>query len=82
VRFALSIAGLALLLLALLVAAIAITLSVTRTAGRRAVFIFYVSVVLYLFATWAIDNQIRVPVAPGSADFWWKGRARRYTRRP
>ena len=52
---------------ALLVAAIAITLSVTRTAGRRAVFIFYVSVVLYLFATWAIDKQLRVPVSPGSA---------------
>ena len=30
---------------ALLVAAIAVTLSVTRTAGRRAVFLFYVSVV-------------------------------------
>jgi ABC-type transport system involved in multi-copper enzyme maturation permease subunit len=52
---------------ALLVGAIAITLSVTRTAGRRAVFIFYVSVVLYLFTTWAIDSQLRVPVSPGSA---------------
>ena len=47
---------------ALLVAAIAITLSVTRTAGRRAVFIFYISVVMYLFVTWAIDRQLRTLV--------------------
>src|SRR5438477_2553449 len=39
----------------LLVAAIAVTLSVTRTAGRRAVFVFYISVVMYLFITYAID---------------------------
>lgn len=52
---------------ALIVAAIAITLSVTRTAGRRAVFIFYISVVLYLFVTWALDSLLRTPVSPGSA---------------
>ena len=51
---------------ALVVAAIAITLSVTRTAGRRAVFLFYISVVLYLFATWALDSQLRSQIAPGS----------------
>ena len=50
---------------AFLVAAIAVTLSVTRTAGRRAVFAFYVSVVLYLFATWAIDLRLRVPIGVG-----------------
>jgi ABC-type transport system involved in multi-copper enzyme maturation permease subunit len=43
----------------LLVAAIAITLSVTRTAGRRAVFLFYICVVLYLFITSAIDVRLR-----------------------
>lgn len=52
---------------ALIVGSIAITLSVTRTAGRRAVFLFYVCVALYLLATWAADRQLRVPVAPGSS---------------
>ncbi|MCA9296092.1 MAG: ABC transporter permease subunit, partial [Phycisphaerales bacterium] len=52
---------------ALIVAAIAITLSVTRTAGRRAVFIFYISVVMYLFVTYFFDIQLRTPVAPGSS---------------
>lgn len=51
----------------LLVAAIAVTLSVTRTAGRRAVFLFYISVVMYLFVTYAIDIQLRTSVAAGSA---------------
>lgn len=41
---------------ALLVAAIAVTLSVTRTAGRRAVFLFYFSVILYLFITAGADQ--------------------------
>lgn len=50
---------------ALLVASIAVTLSVTRTAGRRAVFLFYASVVMYLFITYAIDLQLRTPVANG-----------------
>lgn len=48
---------------ALLVAAIAVTLSVTRTAGRRAVFIFYASVVMYLFATIGADLIAPRPVA-------------------
>jgi ABC-type transport system involved in multi-copper enzyme maturation permease subunit len=52
---------------ALIVGSIAITMSVTRTAGRRAVFLFYVCVALYLLATWAVDSQLRVPVAPGSS---------------
>lgn len=45
--------------LSLLVGAIAIALSVSRMAGRRAVFAFYVTVVAYLFATWAIDAALR-----------------------
>ncbi len=52
---------------ALLVAAIAVTLSVTRTAGKRAVFIFYISVVMYLFVTAAID-QILAQDRPGAVD--------------
>lgn len=52
---------------ALVVAAIAITLSVTRTAGRRAVFIFYVCIALYLLGTWAADSQLRMPLSPGSS---------------
>ena len=51
---------------ALIVAAIAVTLSVTRTAGRRAVFAFYVSVIVYLAVTWLIDNRLRTPIAVGS----------------
>lgn len=51
---------------ALIVAAIAVTLSVTRTAGRRAVFVFYVSVVLYLFVTWAIDLRLRESTGVGA----------------
>jgi ABC-type transport system involved in multi-copper enzyme maturation permease subunit len=53
---------------ALLVAAIAVTLSVTRTAGRRAVFVFYISVIMYLFATYAIDLNWRqnVPAGPSA----------------
>jgi len=47
----------------MVVAAVAVTLSVTRTAGRRAVFIFYISVVMYLFVTYAIDIQLRQPIA-------------------
>ncbi len=47
----------------LLVAAIAITLCVNRTAGKRAVFWFYAIVVMYLFVTYAIDLRLRVPIA-------------------
>lgn len=53
---------------ALLVAAIAVTLSVTRTAGRRAVFLFYVSVVMYLSVTAAIDYGLREPVGIGASE--------------
>jgi ABC-type transport system involved in multi-copper enzyme maturation permease subunit len=55
---------------ALVVASIAITLCVTRTAGRRAVFIFYVAVVMYLFITYAIDQWQREPVGPGTPERW------------
>ncbi|MFG0253280.1 MAG: ABC transporter permease [Phycisphaerales bacterium JB038] len=49
---------------ALLVGAIAVTLSVTRTGGRRAVFIFYTAVVAYLGATFAIDRILNIGVSP------------------
>ena len=49
----------------LLVAAIAVTLSVNRTAGRRAVFWFYTAVIMYLFITYAGDLRLRV-LAPGA----------------
>lgn len=51
---------------ALLVAAVAVTLSVTRSAGKRSVFVFYSTVVLYMFVTWAADLALRKPVAQGS----------------
>ena len=40
---------------ALIVATTAVTLSVTRSAGKRAVFVFYAAVIMYLFATYAAD---------------------------
>jgi ABC-2 type transport system permease protein len=46
----------------LVVAAVAITLSVTRTAGKRAVLLFYTAVVMYLFITYAADLGLRRPV--------------------
>lgn len=52
---------------AILVGAIAVTLCVTRTAGRRAVFIFYITVVMYLFVTYAIDYAMRQPVTTGGS---------------
>ena len=52
----------------LLVAAIAITLCVNRTAGKRAVFWFYAIVVIYLFVTYALDNRLRVPVTAASSE--------------
>jgi ABC-type transport system involved in multi-copper enzyme maturation permease subunit len=55
---------------ALLVASIAVTLSVTRTAGRRAVFLFYVAVIMYLFVTYFLDLQLRRPVGTaGTSDY-------------
>ena len=44
---------------AVLVGTIAIALAVSRMAGRRAVFTFYISVVSYLAVTMAIDAMIR-----------------------
>lgn len=44
---------------ALLVGTIAITLSVSRLVGRRAVFAFYVSVVSYIAATAAVDAWLQ-----------------------
>lgn len=43
---------------ATLVGAIAIALSVSRQAGKRAFFVFYVCVVSYLAITWAIDKYL------------------------
>jgi ABC-type transport system involved in multi-copper enzyme maturation permease subunit len=54
---------------ALIVAAVAVTLSVTRTAGRRAVFVFYISVIMYLFVTYAIDLNWRTPSAIGAGAY-------------
>jgi ABC-type transport system involved in multi-copper enzyme maturation permease subunit len=45
---------------ALLVGAIAITLSVNRLAGQRAVFAFYIAIVSYIAVTGAIDLRLRL----------------------
>jgi ABC-type transport system involved in multi-copper enzyme maturation permease subunit len=44
---------------AMLVGAIAITISVVRIAGRRSVLFFYIAVVTYLAITWAADIALR-----------------------
>ena len=51
---------------ALAVGSVAVALSITRSAGKRSVFVFYSTVVVYLFATWAADGALRVPVSAGS----------------
>jgi hypothetical protein len=51
---------------ALVMGTIAITLSVTRTGGRRSVFVFYSAIILFLFATYAIDLALQQPFAIGS----------------
>lgn len=52
---------------ALAVGAVAVALSITRAAGKRGVFAFYSTVVIYLFATWAADGALRTPVSAGSS---------------
>ncbi len=55
---------------ALVMGSIAIALSVFRNAGKRGIFIFYVAVVLYLAATFALDRVSREPIAVGSNTQW------------
>ncbi|MFZ9881129.1 MAG: hypothetical protein ACO3QC_06975, partial [Phycisphaerales bacterium] len=50
---------------ALVVATPAVMLSVTRSAGKRAVFVFYAAVVMYLFVTYAGDLYLRQKAAIG-----------------
>lgn len=52
---------------AILVGAIAIALSVSRQAGRRAVFLFYITVVIYVGVTWSLDFSFR---GSGGATTW------------
>ncbi len=51
---------------AMVMGAVAVTLSVVGGAGKRSVFAFYAAVVVYLFATWAVDQLLRTPIAVGS----------------
>lgn len=44
---------------ALLVGALAIALSVSRLVGKRAFFAFYIAIITYLGATWAVDLGLR-----------------------
>ena len=55
---------------ALVVAAIAVTLSVSRLGGKRAVFAFYFGIILVLFLTYALDRTLRTPV-PGDLGATW-----------
>ncbi|MBL9140464.1 MAG: ABC transporter permease subunit, partial [Phycisphaerae bacterium] len=51
---------------ALFVGSVAVTLSIMRSAGKRSVFVFYSTVVLYLFVTWGADMALLRPIATGS----------------
>ena len=53
-------------LTALLVGAVAVTLSTMRTGGRKAVFVFVISIVAYLVASYAADMLLlrRVAIVP------------------
>ncbi|MBM4007767.1 MAG: hypothetical protein FJ292_09470 [Planctomycetes bacterium] len=52
---------------AMLLGSLAVTLSVTRSTGKRGVFAFYAGTVLVLFGTGAADLAARTPVGPGSS---------------
>ncbi len=51
---------------ALIMGTIAITLSVTRTGGRRSVFVFYSAIIFFLFVTYVLDLALQTPIAVGS----------------
>ncbi len=50
---------------ALIVATTAVTLSVTRSGGKRAVLVFYAAVIMYVFSTYAADIYARSKVPMG-----------------
>ncbi len=56
---------------ALVVGSIAIALSVSRKAGKRAVFVFYVTVIIYLFMTYALDQSTRITMPGGVSTTTW-----------
>ena len=53
--------------LALFIAAVAISMSVTRTAGRKAAVSFFVITIFVLAATFTADHSIRAPIGSGQA---------------
>ena len=54
---------------AFVVGSVAIAMSVSRKAGKRAVFLFYVTVVIYIGITWSLDRALRVPIASGGGTY-------------
>jgi hypothetical protein len=56
--------------LAILIAGSAITMSVTRTAGRKAAVSFFVVTVFYLIITFVLDNTFRTPISSTSSAQW------------
>jgi len=56
---------------ALLVGSVAIAMSVSRKAGKRAVFLFYVTVVIYLAITWSLDHATRITISGGVQHTTW-----------
>jgi hypothetical protein len=56
--------------LALSIAAAAIAMSVTRTAGRKAAVSFFVITVLYILVTYVLDKMFREPISLGGTAYW------------
>ena len=56
--------------LALIIAASAIAMSVTRTGGRKPAVGFFLVTVLYLLVTFTADQWLRVPIAAGASATW------------
>lgn len=57
-------------LAALLVGSVAVTISVLRTGGRKAVFVFIVSIAAYLVGSYAIDFMLRASAATPGQTTW------------
>ena len=57
-------------LTALMVGTVAVTLSVLRVGGRKAIFTFVISVVAYLFVAYALDVALIRQIAPGPFTTW------------
>ncbi len=57
-------------LAALLVGSVAVTISVLRTGGRKAVFVFIIAIAAYLVGSYAVDFMVRASAANPKETTW------------